>query len=139
MIRSFSRIIVNRGNDDGVGVMMVWNRPVTASRAGSNTSWNILSASLRLTWVAVDEGPRRLVPVRFVRLVRPDSDMPSICVDEGVGESSGVFRLDNGKEIGAEELATVLPKKRTMNVNSAEALSSSTRFTDRKTASTGTA
>lgn len=83
-----------------------------------------------------------LIPVRFVR---PDSDMASIWVEDGVGEGERrgiVSRLDDVWELTgglALELADVLPKKRTMNVNSADALSSNTKLTERKIASTGTA
>jgi hypothetical protein len=66
-------------------------------------------------------------------VVRPESDIPP-CVD--VGDKSGGSRRGLGTELVVGSGA-IRPKKRTRNVNSAEALSSRTRLMDLKIASTG--
>ena len=128
--RSFSRIIHNRGIAGGGVEIIASKKVVTYSKAESRISCHNRSQSFISIpdgVMSISEGLRgRLAGVAGV-LARLRFSVASSTTEwclEGVGLSPLV-------------VGNVRPKNRTMNVNSAEALSSSTRDNERNSASMG--
>lgn len=127
---SFRRMIVSSDAADGGVVTIVWKNCVVYSSAEPKTSFQIRSASFRLSAEAAAAPPRR----------RPPRDLPASDIGPSTGESSGVLlgdRTFGGFGVDVPDPRPARAKNRTMKVNSAEPLSSSTRPSDRNSCSTG--